>query len=450
MFYIFAHMLKSAVFKFLLSSVFLLFLVAAAKSQQTDSSFRQKSDTIIVPETDTVHLPPEDTIFLRPVDTTLRIKNFSPYFTLHVDSTLDYQFEINRNPVNYYWYLKNPPVGLKINKDNGDLHFKAEKSFFLSGKLKYDIQYKVRIGVQNLDDPSDRMDTAFSILFYNTDIIRSVIKPTVSNDLSIDEGDTLNFKLQCEQGSFPLESITYYCNYPIRSTTPIASCGDQFTWVAPFDFIKEDENVKQKSLIIKFIGVDKFYNRDTAEVKVIVNQAINYPRRLMEYSKLDSTIQIYILQLKATFRELDKKIKHTKNTRTTFDLTSASTSLGGTVFSSMDAPDMKTTGKILPSVGVALVPVKEAVAPNKNDELNAASLVRNDIKRLQYLLTNNALVGDKDPEIVNKTAKMKDELQQIQLQLIDVAIVDDTRNKEELDEYFNNPKVNRKYRLKSR
>ena len=449
MFYIFAHMLKSAVFKLTLSFVSLLLFVAQAKSQQTDSSFQQKNDTMVL-ENDTVHLPPEDTIFLRPVDTLLRIKNFSPYFTLHVDSTLDYQFEINRNPVNYYWYLKNSPVGLKINKDNGDLHFKAEKSFFLSGKLKYDIQYKVRIGVQNLDDPTDHVDTAFSILFYNTDIIRSVIKPTVSNDLSIDEGDTLNFKLQCEQGSFPLESITYYCNYPIRSTTPITSCGDQFTWVAPFDFIKEDEKTKQKSLVIKFIGVDKFYNRDTAEVKVLVNQAINYPRRLMEYTKLDSTIQIYILQLKATFRELDKKIKHTKNTRTTFDLTSASTSLGGTVFSSMDAPDLKTTGKILPSVGVALVPVKEAVAPNKNDELNAASLVRNDIKRLQYLLTNNALVGDKDPEIVVKTAKMKDELQQIQLQLIDVAIVDDTRNKEELDEYFNNPKVNKKYRLKSR
>ena len=45
---------------------------------------------------------------------------------------------------------------------------------------------------------------------------------------------------------------------------------------------------------------------------------------------------------------------------------------------------------------------------------------------------------------------MKDELQQIQLQLIDVAIVDDTRNKEDLDEYFNNPKVNKKYRLKSK
>jgi hypothetical protein len=442
-------MLKTIVCKVLLSSVFFLFFVARVKSQVTDSLVHEKRDTIPSQE-DTVHFPPEDTIFLKPVDTVLRIKNFSPYFTLHVDSTLDYQFEINKNPMNYYWYLKNSPVGLKINKDNGNLHFKAEKSYFLSGKLKYDIQYKVNVGVQNLNDPTDNVDTTFTILFYNTDIIRSKIKPTVSNDLSIDEGDTLNFKLQCEQGSFPLESITYFCNYPIRSSTPITVCGDQFTWVAPYDFIKEEEKVKQKSIMIKFIGVDKFYNRDTAEVTVKVNQAINYPRRLMEYNKLDSTIQLYILQLKATFRELDKKIKHTKNTRTTFDLTSASTSLGGTVFSSMDDADMKTTGKILPSVGVALVPVKEAVAPNKNDELNAASLVRNDIKRLQYLLTNNELVGDKDPDIVTKTAKMKDELQQIQLQLIDVAIVDDTRNKEELDEYFNNPKVNKKYRLKSK
>jgi hypothetical protein len=94
--------------------------------------------------------------------------------------------------------------------------------------------------------------------------------------------------------------------------------------------------------------------------------------------------------------------------------------------------------------------VKNAVAPDKNDDLNAASLVRNNIKRLQYLLTNNMLVGDKDPEIINKTAKMKDELQQVQLQLIDVQIVDDNIDKEKLDEYFNDPKVSKKYRLKSK
>jgi hypothetical protein len=435
-------MLKNLFSKVLLPIFILVFYSFQAKSQITDSSIVEKEDT--------VHLPPEDTIFLKPVDTVLRIKNFSPYFTLHVDSTLDYQFVINKNPSDYYWYLKNSPVGLKINKDNGILHFKAEKSYFLSGKLKYDNQYKVNIGVQNLNDPTDQMDTTFSILFYNTDIIPSKIKPTVSNALTMDEGDTLNFKLQCEQGSFPLESITYFSNYPIRSTTPITKCGDQFTWVAPYDFIKADEKSKEKELIIKFIGVDKFYNRDTAVIRISVNQSINYPRRLMEYNKITSTIESYILELKSTFFSLDKKIKSTKSTRTTFDLTSASTALGGTVFSSMKDPNLQTTGKILPSVGVALVPVKEAVAPNKNGDLNSASLVRNDIKRLQYLITDNLLIGDKDPDIVTKISKLKDELQQVQLQLIDVPLVDDNTNQKELDEYFNNPKVAKKYRLKSK
>jgi hypothetical protein len=339
---------------------------------------------------------------------------------------------------------------LKINKDNGVLHFKAEKSYFLSGKLKYDNEYKVKLGVQNLNDASDKVDTTFTILFYNTDIVPSRIKPTVSNDLTIDEGDTLSFKLQCEEGSFPLESITYFCNFPIRSLTPINQCGDQFTWVAPYDFIKDDENLKQKSLVLKFVGVDKFFNRDTAVVTVKINQSINYPRRLMEYNKIYSSIETYITQLKSTFFNLDKKIKSTKSTRTTFDLTSATTALGGTVFSSLPDKDLQTTGKILPSVGVALVPVKEAVAPNKNDEMNSASLVRNDIKRLQYLLTDNVLIGDKDPDIIKKTGKLKDELQQVQLQLIDVPIVDDNTNQKELDEYFNNPKVAKKYRLKSK
>lgn len=434
-------MVKNASFKFLLSFSLLLLFSFNAKSQ-TDSSFHHPKDS-----KDTVYMKPEDTIFLKPVDTVLRIKNFSPYFTLHVDSTLDYHFEINKNPEDYYWYLKNSPVGLKINKDNGILHFKADKSYFLSGKLKYDNEYKVKLGVQNLNEPADKVDTTFTLLFYNTDIVPSKIKPTVTNNLVMDEGDTLSFKLQCDEGSFPLESITFFSNYPIRSTTPISHCGDIFTWIAPYDFIKDDENVKQKSLVLSFIGVDKFFNRDTAVVTVKVNQTVNYPQRLLEYNKITNTIQNYILTLKSTFRDLDKKIKSTKNTRTTFDLTSAATSLGGTVFSSMTDHDLQTTGKILPSVGVALVPVKEAVAPNKNDEKNSASLVRNDIKRLQYLLTDNILIGDKDPDIVKKISKMKDELQQVQLQLIDVPLVDDNVNPKELDEYFNNPKVNKKYRL---
>src|SRR6185437_14299308 len=382
-FYIFASMLKYPLRKksipyLLLPVLFFLPMIVSCQ---------------VVTDTSTINIKP-DSNFVKKEDTVLRIKNFSPYFTLHVDSTLDYHFEINKNPEDYYWYLNNSPVGLKINKDNGILHFKADKSYFLSGKLKYDNEYKVKLGVQNLNQPEDKVDTTFTLLFYNTDIVPSKIKPTVTNNLVIDEGDTLSFKLQCDEGSFPLESITFFCNYPIRSATPIAHCGDIFTWIAPYDFIKDDENVKQKSLVLSFIGVDKFFNRDTAVVNVKVNQTVNYPQRLLEYNKITSTIQNYIITLKSTFRDLDKKIKNTKNTRTTFDLTSAATSLGGTVFSSMTDHDLQTTGKILPSVGVALVPVKEAVAPNKNDEKNSASVVRNDIKRLQYLLTDNILIGD--------------------------------------------------------
>lgn len=440
----FCNMVKNGSLKTFCSIVVFLLCSIYANSQTTDSSKLTHNSK------DTVYLKPEDTIFVKIVDTVLRIKNFSPYFTLHVDSTLDYQFEINKNPKDYYWYLKNSPVGLKINKDNGILHFKAEKSFFLSGKLKYDNEYKVKLGVQNLNDPKDYVDTTFTLLFYNTDIVASKIKPTVSDNLNMDEGDTLSFKLQCEEGSFPLESLTYYCNYPIRSSTPIAHCGDVFTWIAPYDFIKHSEKSKQKTLEIKFIGVDKFFNRDTATVKVTVNESINFPQQLIEYNKISTIIQKYILDLKSTFRELDQKIKKTKSTRTTFDLSSATTALGGTVLTSLPETDLQTYGKILPSVGVALVPVKEAVAPNKNDDLNAASLVRNDIKRLQYLLTDNMLVGDRDPDIVTKTSKLKEQLQSVQLQLIDVQIVDDNSDPKKLDEYFNDPKVAKKYRLKSK
>ncbi|MDQ6845492.1 MAG: hypothetical protein M3Z92_14280 [Bacteroidota bacterium] len=390
----------------------------------------------------------EDSIPVKKEDTVLRIKNFTPYFTLHVDSTLDYHFEINKDPQQYYWFLRNSPVGLKINKDNGTLRFKADKSYFLSGKLKYDNEYKVKLGVQNLNNDTDRVDTTFTLVFYNTEIIPSKVKPTVSGTLNIDEGDTLNFKLQCEEGSFPVESITYYSNFPIHSLTPVEKCGDEFTWIPSYDFIKEDENQKQKLLTINFIGVDKFFNRDTALVKIMVNQSINFPHRIMEYNKIVDNVQTYIIQLKSTFRILDQKIRHTKNTRTTFDLTSASTALGGTIFSSLPNQSSQTTGKILPSVGVALVPVKEAVAPTKNYEQNSASLVRSDIKRLQYLITDNMLVGDKDPDIIKKTARLKDELKQVQLQLIDVPVVEDSTDSKELDEYFNNPKVNKKYRLK--
>ena len=154
-------------------------------------------------------IPFDTTIVLNPVktDTLLRIKNLNPYFAIHVDSTLYYKLEINKNLKDYYWFLKNAPVGLKINKDNGLLTFKVEKSYFLSGKLKYDKEYKVDLSVQNLDFPDDKVDTSFRLMFYSTEIIPSRLKPTVTETMYVDEGDTVSFKIQCDNGSFPIENI---------------------------------------------------------------------------------------------------------------------------------------------------------------------------------------------------------------------------------------------------
>lgn len=380
--------------------------------------------------------------------TVLRIKNLDPYITLHVDSTLYYKLEINKNPEKYYWFLKNSPVGLKIKKDDGLLTFKAEKSYFLSGRLKYDSEYKVALSVQNLNNPEDRVDTFFTLLFYNTEIIPSRIKPTVTNYLFVDEGDTVSFKIQCDNGNFPIEDINYISNYPIKSATPISRCGDDFTWVIPFDFVKDSDKDKIKKVQFQFIGSNKFQNRDTAKIEITVRDNINYPQQMLEFEMLQQEVKKYITQLKSSFRIVDRKIKKTKHNRTAFDLTSATTVLGGTVFSSMPSTSQQATGKILPSVGVALVPVKEATSPVSVYDQNSASLIRSSIKRLEYLLFENKLVGDRDPEILNKSRKLKDELKQSQVQLIDIPLAEEDPNEKELDEYFNNPKVNKKYNRK--
>src|SRR5690348_11014016 len=110
----------------------------------------------------------QDTTIQSSIDS-LRIVDLNPYFSLHVDSMFTYQLQINKSPENYFWYLKNAPVGLRINKETGLITFKADKSYFLSGKLKYDVNYKVLVGVQNLNDPKEKVDTNFTIVFYNTE-----------------------------------------------------------------------------------------------------------------------------------------------------------------------------------------------------------------------------------------------------------------------------------------
>jgi hypothetical protein len=380
----------------------------------------------------------------KPEDT-LRIRNLDPYFTLHVDSSLYYQLEINRDPSRYFFFMKDAPVGMKI-KENGLITFRADKSYFLSGRLKYDFAYKVKIGVQNLDNPKDRLDTSFTIQFFTTDVIPSHVKPTVSSLLSIDEGDTINFRVQCEAGTYPIESINFFSNVPIRGNTIVTKCDDLFTWSPPYDFAKETDSGKTKLLILYFVGTNKMFQRDTATVKIYVRDALNYPYAKEDYETTLKNMRIYILRLKYAFFQLDKKVKKTKNTRQDFDISAAATGLGGTVAT---ASNSQTTGIILPSVGVAMEPVKETAAPPLTAEQNQATLVRAAVKRLDYIMHDNVLVGEKDADIVKKTTNLKSELKQTQIQLIDVPL-EETVNmtEEQLNAYFDNPKVNKKYRMR--
>ena len=89
-----------------------------------------------------------------------------------------------------------------------------------------------------------------------------------------------------------------------------------------------------------------------------------------------------------------------------------------------------------------------AVAPNKVYDQNSASLVRTSIRRLEYLLSDNVLFGEKDPDIVQKTIRLRSELKQIQMQLIDIPLEEiEEANSQDANKYFDDPKVNKKYRL---
>ena len=381
-------------------------------------------------------------------DSVLRITNLNPYFTLHVDSTLSYQLQINKSPENYFWYLKNSPVGLRINKDNGLLRFRAEKAYFLSGKLKYDVNYKVQVGVQNLYDPTEIIDTGFTIVFYNTEIIPTRIKPNVSGTIYIDEGENISIRILCEEGSFPFVTILTLASKPIVNYKEVTTCNEEFNWKPAFDFVKENDSAKVKIVDLSFIGTTRFQVKDTANIRIVVRDALNYPLALEEYKQVVKNVERYVLQLKFTFLQLDKKLKRTKNIRTSFDLTSATTSLTGTILATSSGEDAQRTGKILPSIGLAMVPIKEASAPNRSVDQNQAASIRSAIKRLEYMLGENNLIGERDWEIAKKTNNLKNELKQTQIQLIDVPLeFTNDLSEEELNRYFNSPKVNKKYRL---
>jgi hypothetical protein len=265
----------------------------------------------------------------------------------------------------------------------------------------------------------------------------------------IDEGDTIAFKVLCENGSFPIETITFFANMPLKGASLVKKCDDDFIWSPTFDFVKESDPGKERTVLLSFVGANKFMVRDTAQVKIVVKDALNYPLIVEDYKLTVKVINGYVLRLKYTFLQLDKGVKKTKSTRTTFDITSSTTALTGSILSSSSNATSQDWGSVLPSVGVSLVPVKEAVAPQKVTEQNQASGIRTAIKRLEYMVSDNALVGERDPDIVRKTNKLKEELKQTQVQLVDVPIdITSNMSEKELNDYFNSPKVNKKYRTK--
>ena len=213
--------------------------------------------------------------------------------------------------------------------------------------------------------------------------------------------------------------------------------------------MKESDSGRLKIVLLNFVGANRFMVKDTAVVKIIVKDALNYPLAIQEYNLVQHNISNYVMQLKYTFVQLDQNVKKTKSTRTGFDITSSATALTGSILSSSSSADTKKTGQIMPSIGVSLVPIKEAVAPQKIFDQNQAALIRTSIKRLEYMQNEYGLVGEKDPEIMKKTSKLKEELKQSQVQLIDIPLeLANALTEEELNAYFNSPKVTKKYRLK--
>jgi len=399
---------------------------------------------------DSVNLPSVNpTNVFRHTDTALRIINLNPFFSLHVDSNLAYRLQINKPVKNYYWYLKDAPTGLRIDKDNGTLSFKANKSLFMAGRLKYDTKYPVQIGVQNLADPKDRVDTSFTISFYSTDIIFPKVKPSVVSPVYIEEGNKLAFNILCDNGNFGIERLLVSSNISIGNFKLPKNCDDTFEWMPGYDFVNEKDSAQVKIVNLMFIGTTQFNFTDTARVRVVVRNALNFDIATQEYNDAVENMNRWLLRYKYTFLQIDKKIKGTKTWRSGFDITTATTTTTGTVLSATINDNKVVTPKILTGTGVVSLPIKEAVAPQKTVEQNQAALLRSNIKRLEYVLFDNKLSGDRDQNIAAKTELLKKELRQSQTQLAEVPTdMAETMTEEQINKYFDSPRVQRKYRLR--
>jgi hypothetical protein len=399
--------------------------------------------------------PTEDSLELpiRPLylDTALRIMNVNPYFTLHVDSVLNYDFIINRDSRNYFWFLVNSPLGARIDRNTGNLYIKADKGLFRSGRLKYDVPYKVQLGVQNLYNPMDRVDTSFTVVYYSTEVVLSKLKPTSSSVISVEEGDSVQFKIQCDEGTFPIEQISINTSMPISGFTPVRRCNEEFKWVIPFGIFRDNDTARQRTVVVDFIGSDKFFNRDTVSIRINIRPGINYAVRNEQHKVTETEFYRYIQNLKLSFYVVSKSVKKNRSSRTAFDIGGSTTALAGTVMNATSERGSKAEaiGKVMPSVGLTLVPVKEAAAPNKVQEQNTATQLRAEVKRLEYILSENKLNGSRDIEVLAKTRRLQEELKKSRMQFLDIPFdFDEKVSDADADKFFKDPKVNKNYRLK--
>jgi hypothetical protein len=169
------------------------------------------------------------------------------------------------------------------------------------------------------------------------------------------------------------------------------------------------------------------------------------------HKRIENEMFYYIQNMKLTFYVVSSAVKKNKNTRTYFDIGSSSTALAGTIISTTaENPNTVQIGKIMPSIGLTLIPVKEGVAPNKVQEQNTATQVRAEVRRLEYVLSENRLSGERDLEVLIKTKRLQDELRKSKLQFVDLPMVefDEKFSEADADKYFQDPKVNKKYKLK--
>jgi len=396
----------------------------------------------------------EESLPVAIADTTLCIINVSPCFYLYPDSAIAYQLRLNRNPSGYTWYLKNNPPAVQLDSKTGMLYIKASATLFRQQKMFFGHRYVVSLGVQNNRDPTEWTDTSFAVIFQDPAIARGQIIPSVAGDIFAEEGDTIRFTLGCDNGNALVQSIKLSTSVAIGNYTSIQRCDDVFMWAIPFDFIRDRDSLDLRELRLTFVSIDDLQKKDTAEINIVIRQGINYVEKNQEYRKTAEEVKKYVQSLKLTFYVLNKSLRFNKFSRALFDVSAALTALAPAVIP--EQQDEAKTGsgwnvsKLLPGIGLTLIPIKESLVPVKVQERANANQVRAVAKKLEFALLQNNLIGHRDPAVLNMICNLHEELRQARMQLIEVPLMefDEDLSIEDAESYFKNYRTHKRHRLK--